>query len=286
MPHFNLRPIKKEIFNEKPSFLSHHLVDTFDKRDYDIGEWLEKRNVDIMRSNVFFNGGIYPKKNLGILNQGRTNHCTTFSAFYAYALALRGSHNRKFKKYFTNKTAQLLANNQFTLVDKLRRTRLRRMVTQAGGYTPRMALYALNHGVRLPDGAELKIEEYYRLYTRKKRNGDIALFTADNNQKLKRCIAYFPCIIIARLLGDREPMFDRNAVWVGNRRMKNGHAQIMIGDNDKQYINRNSWGDKFGDNGHDYLRHEDISTVREMWVIPRTTADGKPNCTFYLPKND
>ena len=109
--------------------------------------------------------------------------------------------------------------------------------------------YLRHHGVKTDIGIA-KIDRYFKI-------GSVV-------QLKQALIVNGPCV-------GGLPVYDTNRddFWVKYKgdEYVGGHAISIIGYNEKGFIIRNSWGERYGDKGYAILPYDDFANFREIWSI-------------------
>lgn len=168
-----------------------------------------------------------------IQNQGNTNQCVCFSTISALDWRVNMKTGKKTFNGFKPEEIYSIRS------DKEHDT----------GMTFLEALnYAKNHGVKMDNGQEYKIDDFALV------GGVISL---------KYALVGNGISLIA------VPVYDTNYndFWKPRGEMVGGHAMAVIGYNSQGIIIRNSWGSNWGDGGYVLLPYSDFKYVWEVWTL-------------------
>lgn len=168
-----------------------------------------------------------------IQDQGRTNQCVCFSTISALDWRVNMKTGKKTFNGFKPEEIYAIRSDK----------------TQDNGMTFKESLsYAKNHGVKMSDGKNYKIDDFALV------GSEIALKYA----LIENGICLFAV-----------PVYDTNYTdfWKERGEIIGGHAMAIVGYNQFGYIFRNSWGDKWSDKGYGLLPYSDFKYVWEVWTL-------------------
>ncbi len=244
-----MKKIKKP-FRNQVALSPREVLSPLDKRDFLIEVPAVSEKEIKMKDNWDYG--------MPYLDQKSTDYCTAFALFRCFAQHLSGKKREEFLEVFDSNTAFSLALYQISYVNKnFFKKLLRREIWLWKGRNMRAALWNMNHGVSLSNGARMKIKSYYKCIP--KTPLDLCKYLAHHGSLF--------CGLLLR--GSSKTWFSSTGRYTGIGKVSGGHAIDLTGYDLKRkvFYFDNSWGLKWGKKGRGEIPFSKFNDIREIWLI-------------------